>query len=145
MITNERQYRIAKSEARKFERAIAAAREAEPSPGVHPGIHEAMIESLQSELDVLRTQLTQYEELRAGKVRRRTVRSLRELPVVLVEGRIAARLTQRELAERLNLPEQQIQRYETTLYAGVSLERIQEVAEALGLEIEERARYSVPA
>ena len=49
------------------------------------------------------------------------------------------------LAEKLGLKEQQIQRYEATLYAGLSLERLQEVADTLGLEIEERVKYTVPA
>ena len=57
MITNERQYRITKSEARKFEEAIAAARGREPAPDVAPHIHQAMIESLESELAVLREQV----------------------------------------------------------------------------------------
>lgn len=144
MITNELQYRITKSEARKFEQAIAAARGREPDPDVHPRIHQAMIESLESELAVLREQLERYEALKAGKVRSRKARSLRELPIVLIEGRIVAGLTQRQLAKRLDLPEQQIQRYEATLYAGASLQRLQEVADTLGLEIEEHARYAVP-
>jgi DNA-binding XRE family transcriptional regulator len=104
-----------------------------------------MIESLESELAVLSDQLEQYEALKSGKVKSREVRSLRDLPIVLIEGRIAARLTQRDLAKRLGLPEQQIQRYEATLYAGVSLERLQQVADTLGLEIEERVTYAVPA
>lgn len=144
MITNERQYRITKSEARKFEQAIAAARGREPSANVDPRIHQAMIESLESELVVLRDQLERYESLKAGKVKSRKARSLRELPIVLIEGRIAAGFTQRELAKRLGVPEQQVQRYEATLYAGVSLQRLQEVADTLGLEIEEHARYAVP-
>ena len=145
MITNERQYRITKSEAKKFEQALAVARGRKPSPDVDPRIHQAMIESLESELAVLREQLERYEALKGGKVTSRKARSLRELPIVLIEGRIAAGLTQRELAKRLGVPEQQIQRYEATLYAGVSLQRLQDVADALGLEIEEHARYAVPA
>lgn len=145
MITNERQYRIAQAEARKFEDSIAAARDTGPGPDVHPRIHDAMVESLESELAVLRGQLDQYEALKAGHVKGRTVQSLRELPLLLIEGRIAARLTQRELAERLDLAEQQIQKYEAMMYAGASLERLQEVADALGLAIEEAVTYSVPA
>ncbi|MGH3112454.1 MAG: hypothetical protein ACRDOP_03200 [Gaiellaceae bacterium] len=53
MIGNERQYRIAKAEARKFERAIAAARETEPGSEVDPRVHKAMTEALESELAVL--------------------------------------------------------------------------------------------
>ena len=145
MITNERQYRIAKAEAQKFEQAIAAARDGKPSPGVHPRVHDAMIESLESEHAILRERLDHYEALKAGKVKNRKVHSLRELPILLIEGRIAAGLTQRQLADRLGLPEQQVQRYESTMYSGVGLDRLQAVADALGLEIEERVTYAVPA
>ena len=145
MITNERQYRITKSESRKYDQAIAVARGREPSPDVDPRIHQAMIESLESELAILRDDLDRYEALKAGKVKKRRVNSLRELPVLLIEGRIAAGLTQRQLAKHLGLPEQQIQRYEATMYSGVSLDRLQDVADALGLEIEERVTYAAPA
>jgi DNA-binding XRE family transcriptional regulator len=145
VITNERQYRITKSEARKFEQAVAVARGREPSPDVDPRIHQAMIESLESELAILRKDLDRYEALKAGKVKKRKVHSLRELPILLIEGRIAAGLTQRQLGERLGLPEQQIQRYEATLYSGVSLDRLQDVADALGLEIEESVTYAARA
>ena len=40
-----------------FERAIAAAERAGPSPNVHPLFHEAMIEATRSELAVLGEQL----------------------------------------------------------------------------------------
>ena len=43
--------------AAEFERAIAAAERAGPSPNVHPRVHRAMIEAMRSELDVLREQL----------------------------------------------------------------------------------------
>jgi DNA-binding XRE family transcriptional regulator len=142
MITNERQYRISRTEAQKFERAIAAASGASPGP---ERLHAAMVDSLESELTVLREELDHYEALKAGKVTKRKITSLRELPVLFIEGRIASGLTQRQLAERLGLSEQQIQRYESTMYSGASLDRLQEVADALGLEIEERATYAAPA
>jgi hypothetical protein len=44
-------------EAAEFERAIAAAKSAGPSPNVHPRVHQAMIEAMRSELAVLREQL----------------------------------------------------------------------------------------
>jgi HTH-type transcriptional regulator/antitoxin HigA len=78
-------------------------------------------------------------------VRSRKVNSLRELPLLLIEGRIAAGLTQRQLADRLGLPEQQVQRYEATLYSGVRLDRLQDVADAFGLEIEETVTYATSA
>jgi hypothetical protein len=54
VITTDRQYRIAKAESKKFERVIAATRDAEPTPGVHRRIHRAIAESLESELAILR-------------------------------------------------------------------------------------------
>jgi hypothetical protein len=105
MITNDRQRRIARSEIRRFEEAIAAAEE-QPSPDVHPRLNEAMIDGFRSQLEELREEVDQYEALRAGKVRQRPLTSLRDLPDALIEGRIVRRLTQRELGKKLGLPEQ---------------------------------------
>jgi transcriptional regulator with XRE-family HTH domain len=51
---------------------------------------------------------------------------------------LLAGLSQKELATRLGLREQQIQRYEAKRYAGASLDRVQAVADALGVQIQER-------
>jgi DNA-binding XRE family transcriptional regulator len=102
-----------------------------------------MGDALASQLDDLKNDVLEYETLRAGGVRQRVFRSLRELPQALIEARIVARLSQRELAERLDLYEQQIQKYEATGYAGASLERIQDIADELGIEIEESVTYTV--
>jgi transcriptional regulator with XRE-family HTH domain len=64
--------------------------------------------------------------------------SLDQLPEALIRARIAAGLSQKELAGRLGLKEQQIQRYEARRYAGASLDRVQAVADALGMQIHER-------
>ena len=56
-----------------------------------------------------------------------------------IKARIAQGLSQKDLAERLKLKEQQIQRYEATDYASASLNRIKEVVTALGIDIGEPA------
>ena len=58
-----------------------------------------------------------------------TLHSLGELPTALIKARIATKLSQKALAERLGLKEQQIQRYEATEYASANLSRIIEVSE----------------
>jgi transcriptional regulator with XRE-family HTH domain len=143
MITNERQRRITQAEIRRFERAIARAEADGPSENVHPRLHEAMIEGLGSQLDDLREELNEYEALRGGKIKTRVFSSLLDFPSALIEGRIAGRLTQKELAAKLGIPEQQIQRYEKTRYAGATIERLQEVAEALRIKIEKTVEYDV--
>ena len=142
MITNERQYRMTKVEVERFEQAIAA----EHGPGteqIHPRIRQAMREGLQSQLDDLRAEITAYEALRAGQVATLTVRSLDELPQALIQARIAAGFTQKQLAERLELKEQQVQRYEATQYAGASFRRIQEVAAALDVHLVDAALLQI--
>ena len=56
---------------------------------------------------------------------------VRCLPECLAEERKKLGLTQKKLAERLGLKEQQIQRYEATQYQSASLKRIVEVVEAM--------------
>jgi ribosome-binding protein aMBF1 (putative translation factor) len=136
MITNERQYRITKTEAEKF--ADAVAHVDERCAHLDPILRRAMRESLESELEILREQLAEYEALRSGRIAVLELDSLTDLPDALIRARIAGGLTQKELATRLGLKEQQIQRYEATRYAGVSLQRVQAVAEALGVKIHER-------
>jgi transcriptional regulator with XRE-family HTH domain len=144
MITNQRQYQISKKQIREFESAVEQARRVGPDPGVHERIQHAMVDGLRSQLQDLREQVERFEALRAGKVRTRSLRSWADLPLALIEGRIAAGLTQGAMARKLGIPEQQVQRYESTRYAGASLERLQAVAEAIGLTTNETVTYPVP-
>jgi DNA-binding XRE family transcriptional regulator len=141
VITNERQYRITKAAVKRFEANLAAQDARERSPDVDPRIDQAMREAIASEAEQLRGQLHHYEQLRDGHITEREITSLRELPTALIEARIAARLTQRELAERLAVAEQQIQRWEANDYSGVNLERLQSIADALGVDIHETITY----
>lgn len=145
VITNERQYRIANAGLKRFEEALAAQMAAGPTPDVDPRIHQAMRDATASEIDELRGQLARYDDLRSGRVAERTLTSIGELPIALIEARIVARLTQRELAKRLGVPEQQVQRWEANSYAGVGIDRVQEITDALKLEVVEKITYAVPA
>jgi DNA-binding Xre family transcriptional regulator len=144
MIANERQYRIAGAQIRRFEEALAAQAASEPGGDIAPRIVQATGDAIASERDELRAQLARYEDLRSGRVAQRGLCSLRGLSVALIEGRIAARMTQRDLAKRLGIPEQQVQRWEATGYIGVALERLQEIADALGLQMCGTVSYDVP-
>lgn len=142
MITNERQYRITKAQLKRFEDDLAAHDARTPGAGVDPRLDQAMRDALASEADELRTQLEHYEHLRDGTITSRQLDSLRELPTALVEARIAAKMTQRALADRLGVAEQQVQRWEATAYAGVGLERLQDIADALNTRIRENVTFS---
>ena len=145
MITNERQYRITKAQLKRFEEDLAAQDARKPGTDVDARIKMVMSDALASEVDVLRGQLRHYERLRDGEITQRKITSLRELPVALIEARIAARLTQRALAKSLGLAEQQVQRWEANEYTGVNLERLQSIADALGIRIQETIIYKPAA
>jgi ribosome-binding protein aMBF1 (putative translation factor) len=132
MIKNERQYRITRAQAARFARTLEGLRERTNSPeGIHPRIARAQEEAVESQLADLQGELHEYEQLKAGDFEIGDLRIVRELPMLLIKARIARGLSQRELAARVGLKEQQIQRYEATEYASASLSRIKEVAGAL--------------
>jgi ribosome-binding protein aMBF1 (putative translation factor) len=104
----------------------------QPLNGLHRRLRQAQIEAAQSEIEVLRGQLADYEKTRSGEQAPAVeLEVLKEVPRALVQARIAAGLTQKELAQRLGLKEQQVQRYEASGYASASLRRLQEVADAI--------------
>jgi len=144
MIKNEREYRITKAQAEKFRRAVAAFH-AEKDTAVHPRLRRAQADALRSQLADLDGELKQYEALRSGKRRVIRTQSLADLPRALIEARVASGLSQRDLAERLGLKEQQIQRYEATEYASASLRRVREVVGALGVDLAGRITCAPPA
>jgi len=134
MIKNERQYRITKAQADKFANALAQLETQDPHQrNLDPALAKAERDALEGQLDTLREELAEYEATKAGKLPARAVQSLDDLPRLLIQKRIAAGMTQKALAHKLGLKPQQIQRYEATDYASVSLSRLQEIAHALGL------------
>lgn len=143
MITNERQYRITKAEIARFEAALAHAWE--DAADLSPRLRQAMRDQFASQLEDLRAEVEEYEALRGGRVAVLEIESLGELPEVLIRARAAAGLSQRDLARKLGLQEQQIQRYEAQRYAGASFERLQAVADALGVMTHGRVVMPVPA
>lgn len=137
MIKNEREYRITKAQAAKFEHALSQLSGSGEGSNLHPLVQKAQRDAVQSQLDELKDELEEFELLRSGGCSVLSLGSLEELPKALIRARIAAGLTQRELAERLGLKEQQIQRYEATEYASADLARVNEVARALGVRVRE--------
>jgi ribosome-binding protein aMBF1 (putative translation factor) len=138
MIKNERQYRITAAQVERFERALDRLRARPASPDANERALQQLEEAaLVSQLDDLRQELRDYDALRSGERTVITAASFHELPRALIEARIARGLSQRALAERLGLKEQQVQRYEATDYAGASLARVAQVIDALGVEVHE--------
>jgi HTH-type transcriptional regulator/antitoxin HigA len=142
MITNERQYRITKAQIERFKASIGAFDiKAAAERTKSKVLAKAELAALNSEYEVLSLQLHEYEALKSGTVEVLKASTLEELPTILIRARIAKGLSQRQLAEAMDLKEQQIQRYEAEKYASANLQRLAEVANALGLNMSEVAKF----
>ena len=136
MIKNERQYRITRAQAERFARTLEGLRERpEGVYGIHPMIAQAQVDSVSSQLADLEAELREYEAVKDGRFRMDELNVVADLPSLLIKARIARGLSQRDLAGRVGLKEQQIQRYEATDYATAKWSRIREVAGALSMEL----------
>ena len=137
MITNERQYRITRKQVFKFELAIQELdRVSDHGETTDPRMIEAECDALKSQLESLNQELSEYDRLKSGDTSMISAHSLEQLPTGLIQARIAGGLTQRALAEKLGIKEQQIQRYEAKHYSSASLHRLCQVAQVLNLRIE---------
>lgn len=135
MITNERQYRNNKTLIQRFTASLEQMQQSQPPSNVHPRIWQAEQEAIQSQIEELSDDVLAYEKLKSGQVRSFAVDSLEGLPLALIQARIAQGLTQKDLANRLGVREQQVQQDEENLYSSASLRRLRQLAEVLNVEM----------
>ena len=145
MIKNERQYRITKAQAQKFEQSLAKLNQcSEETKQENPLLWQAKKSAVESQLNDLREEIEEYEKLMNSPSRKLSrvfaLKSIESLPQALIKARIAKKLSQKELAERLGLKEQQIQRYEATNYASASLTRVIKISQVLGIKLPSSSR-----
>lgn len=138
MIKNERQYKITKTQVDKFATALAEFRsKAAVDQETHPMLLKMQEDALESQLGDLEDAIREYDAVKAGDFPAEELMTVVGLPNALIRARISTGMSQKDLADRLGLKEQQIQRYEATNYASASLARIQQVVGALGVQIDD--------
>jgi transcriptional regulator with XRE-family HTH domain len=137
MIRNERQYRITKSQADNFRAALEqqATQRVPNSSSVEYLRWKVQHDAIEAQLRELEEDLQEYEALQDSDSAAIEINSFEDLPRALIQARIAAGLTQKQLAEKIGIKEQQVQRYEANDYAGASLDRIQAILAALGIKL----------
>ncbi len=133
MIQNERQYRITQTKLKEFERDLAAIDPQDPN--LHPRQIIGWTNSYNLTIRQLKQEIAEYEQLKSGNILTFVLGSLDDLPTTLIKARIAAGMTQKELADKIGLQEQQIQRYEASHYSSASFDRLRAIATALKIEI----------
>ncbi|WP_375122630.1 XRE family transcriptional regulator [Pseudomonas sp. LW8] len=132
MIYNERQYQSAHKQFEKLSESLNAFK-----PSGVEWLDSAQLDALESQILDIKSEIKEYELIKEGKVSYLECSGLSELPKTLIYARIGLGLTQKDLAEKLGVPTQQLQRYEASSYMGASLSRLISVAEVLNVKVRE--------
>jgi DNA-directed RNA polymerase specialized sigma subunit len=140
MIRNEKEYKEAVNRIREEEGRLAEQEERLKSMGLAPEEIKRALDPMRSFHQQLEEEVHSYERLRRGEFDE--VCNLQGIGQLLVSLRIAKGLTQRELAERLDVHETQVSRDERNEYHGITLDRAARVLQALGVEV--RSRVEMP-
>lgn len=129
MIKNERQFKITNKWLREFTKSLKEVGKSEID--VDPLLIQLEGSAIKSQIDEFKRDISEYKRL---KVRKRTpIKSIFHIGKALISARIMNKLTQKQLANKLKLKEQQIQRWEEEEYSKCALHTIFEVATVLNL------------
>jgi len=133
MIRTDKQLRITKEKIAEFEKAHA---ELEKKKGDIDEFEYKLEESgIISVLGKLKADAKEYEELSNEKCKSRILSfEIRDFPDMLIKARLVRKMTQTELAKKIEVEPQAIHRYEANGYAGVGFERLLQIQYALDIE-----------
>ncbi|MFO1124622.1 MAG: XRE family transcriptional regulator [Methylocystis sp.] len=136
LITNERQEREVSALIDQIGQALSSDQVLQQIvDGLPPEVLDGVRRSLIAERQELTDSLEAYRTAQGGDVTALKGRAGNDLGALLVAARVAKGWKQKELARRLFLPEQQIQRYEAERYRSISLSGLQRVARTLGIRL----------
>jgi HTH-type transcriptional regulator / antitoxin HipB len=134
VIQNQHQYRVTNSKLKDLEQSLAEL--ANNPRGLSARLLQSEKAGLQVWIDRLKAEIDEYDRLKQGESTFK-FSSLPELPIALIKARIAKGMTQKQLAEKIGVREQQIQRYESSHYCSASFDRVTEISEALEISFSE--------
>ncbi len=136
MIYSDKQYALSKCQLDKLRDALAGSYDkSSEATGDGDWLRGVQADAIKSQIATLEAELSHYNLLKSGEITFTKAHSLESLPSVLVQARIAAGMSQTDLAQRLDMKPQQIQRYEASDYSGASLDRLINICEALNVHI----------
>jgi DNA-directed RNA polymerase sigma subunit (sigma70/sigma32) len=137
MIKDEFQYEVSQEWVEKFKKSIAARELDEEAKRKDFLKWDAGRGSVQCHLDKLEAEIAEYERLMNCDTSQSieiNVENLTELPFALIKARMAAKITQEELAEIIGIDPERIKQCEDKNYQCASFVEILEVSAALGVE-----------
>ncbi len=133
MIRNEDEYREAVRRLEDQEARIQQQAAELRSMNLSKPEQKRVLDPIQSFHDQLQEEIASYERLKRGEFDEFS--NFEGLGRLLIALRIAGGLTQRDLAERLEVSESQVSRDERNEYHNITVERAARIMEVLGVEI----------
>lgn len=146
MIKNEKQYEYTQECARKFEYSIRALKQDEELKKKDPEGWQLSCDVKQSHLMALQTEIAEYDRLTSHDRHTPIILTLDDidyLAQILIKARMAAKLSQKQLADLAGLTEEQIKRYEDNDYEDASFMDVRFVIYALEIKIQ-KGEFLVP-
>jgi HTH-type transcriptional regulator/antitoxin HigA len=134
MIQNEHQYKVTQNKLKDLEGALVELIKIKDS--LRPRQFSSRQKGLQLTIDNLRQEIGEYDSLKTQQTPIK-ITSIQELPLALIKARIAMGMTQKELAQKIGVKEQQVQRDEANQYSSAGFNRIVEIAEVLNIKLQE--------
>lgn len=138
MIKTDSEYKYTKELIRRREEAFIESARDLAARGYTPEEVAKLHEPMRTFHMGMVEELEFYERLKRGDIG--AVQGIGALGKLLISLRIAAGITQRELARRMDVHESQVSRDEYNDYHGITLGRAENIARVLGFALEYHAR-----
>lgn len=135
MIMNKQQYEIAKKYLDGFSVHLDTYKEDLEKQEIDPVLKELYIDGFYSRFTEVQNEIKEYEKLINTNDNKITFDEIDLFGQALIKARIFLGLNQKDLAKRIGVFEQQIQRYEQDDYKVAKLERVVQIARELGIRI----------
>lgn len=133
MIKSDSQYRLTQTRIKEFKQTLRRL-PSRSSDKRQRDLAKIQRDAITSQIADLAGELRAYEDLKSGHCPPDTPETVRELRLALIQGRIAQGPSRKELADRTNLQERDIQDYEETEYDSANFSQIKKIAIALGIK-----------
>ena len=114
MIQNQHQYQVTQNKLKDLEKGLMEL--AKIKDNLHPRQYLGRKNSLTKNIDALKQEISDYEYLKQPKIPIK-IKTIADLPLALIKARIALGMTQKELAEKIGVQEQQVQIHESNQYS----------------------------
>ena len=141
MIRTDKEYRHTKGQLSELETELQGLLSARHR-SERDQVASAVIDALRMQIEDLEREISEYEDLKEDRLLSFGADDLDALGELVTKARIVRGLTQAELGEILGMTQQQVQRYERDGWQKISLWRLAEATDALGLNLTIRARLS---